>query len=83
MTTHDAIVIGAGPNGLVAANHLADAGWSVLVLEAQDEVGGAVKSARDVHPDFEPRPQDDRLRGQQGNAVLGIVRNLRRTVSRR
>lgn len=54
MTTHghDAVVIGAGPNGLVAANHLADAGWSVLVLEAQDEVGGAVKSARDVHPDF-------------------------------
>ncbi|MET1038602.1 MAG: FAD-dependent oxidoreductase, partial [Aeromicrobium sp.] len=50
--THDAIVIGAGPNGLVAANHLADAGWTVLVLEAQSEVGGAVKSARDVHPDF-------------------------------
>ncbi|KQX74733.1 NAD(P)/FAD-dependent oxidoreductase [Aeromicrobium sp. Root472D3] len=49
---HDAVVIGAGPNGLVAANHLADAGWSVLVLEAQDEVGGAVKSDRDVHPDF-------------------------------
>jgi phytoene dehydrogenase-like protein len=49
---HDAVVIGAGPNGLVAANHLADAGWSVLVLEAQDEVGGAVKSASDVHPGF-------------------------------
>jgi phytoene dehydrogenase-like protein len=49
---HDAIVIGAGPNGLVAANHLADAGWSVLVLEAQTEVGGAVKSSREVHPDF-------------------------------
>ncbi|MET0468213.1 MAG: NAD(P)/FAD-dependent oxidoreductase [Aeromicrobium sp.] len=49
---HDAIVIGAGPNGLVAANHLADAGWTVLVLEAQSEVGGAVTSARDVHPDF-------------------------------
>ena len=49
---HDAVVIGAGPNGLVAANHLADAGWSVVVLEAQDEIGGAVKSARDVHPDF-------------------------------
>ncbi|MFY0409362.1 SDR family NAD(P)-dependent oxidoreductase [Solicola sp. PLA-1-18] len=30
-----------------------------------------------------PRPQDDRLRGQQGNAVLGIVRNLRRRVGRR
>lgn len=42
--TFDAIVIGAGPNGLVAANALADAGWDVLVLEAQAEVGGAVRS---------------------------------------
>ncbi len=41
----DAIVIGAGPNGLVAANLLADAGWSVEVLEAQDRPGGAVKSS--------------------------------------
>lgn len=48
----DAIVIGAGPNGLTAANHLADAGWSVLVLEAAPEVGGAVHSSRDLHPDF-------------------------------
>lgn len=50
--TVDAVVIGAGPNGLVAANHLIDAGWSVLVLEAQPKVGGAVQSLRDVHPDF-------------------------------
>ena len=40
----DAVVIGAGQNGLVAANVLADAGWDVLVLEEQDEPGGAVKS---------------------------------------
>ena len=40
----DAIVVGAGHNGLVAANLLADAGWSVLVLEAQPEPGGAVRS---------------------------------------
>ncbi len=52
MTTYDAIVIGSGPNGLVAANHLVDAGWSVLVLEGQPELGGAVRSARDVHEDF-------------------------------
>ncbi|MEV0599913.1 NAD(P)/FAD-dependent oxidoreductase [Streptomyces sp. NPDC050315] len=48
----DAVVIGAGPNGLVAANLLADAGWSVTVLEAQPEPGGAVRSDRGVHPDY-------------------------------
>jgi len=50
--SYDAVVIGAGPNGLVAANHLLDRGWSVLVLEAQPGVGGAVRSADDVHPGF-------------------------------
>ena len=39
------MVIGAGHNGLVAASMLADAGWDVLVLEAQPEPGGAVRSA--------------------------------------
>ena len=48
----DAVVIGAGPNGLVAANLLADEGWSVEVLEAQSEPGGAVRSDRGVHPDY-------------------------------
>lgn len=43
--TADAVVIGAGPNGLVAANVLADAGWDVVVLEEQPEPGGAVRSA--------------------------------------
>ncbi|MFB7666302.1 phytoene desaturase family protein [Kitasatospora sp. NPDC056138] len=48
----DAIVVGAGPNGLVAANLLADAGWEVDVLEAQDVPGGAVRSDRGVDPAF-------------------------------
>jgi phytoene dehydrogenase-like protein len=50
--TADAIVIGAGPNGLVAANALADAGWDVLLLEANDDVGGAVRSAEVTAPGF-------------------------------
>lgn len=50
MTQADAVVIGSGPNGLVAATLLADAGWDVLVVEEQDHVGGAVASAADVHP---------------------------------
>jgi len=39
------MVIGAGHNGLVAAARRADAGWDVLLLEAQPAPGGVVKSA--------------------------------------
>jgi phytoene dehydrogenase-like protein len=52
VTAADAIVVGAGPNGLVAANHLADRGWDVLVLEAGPEPGGAVRSAEVTAPGF-------------------------------
>lgn len=45
------MVIGAGPNGLVAANLLAGGGRTVEVLEAQPAPGGAVRSDRGVHPD--------------------------------
>jgi phytoene dehydrogenase-like protein len=50
--TVDAVVVGAGPNGLVAANVLADAGWDVLVVEAQPEPGGAVRSSELLEPGF-------------------------------
>jgi phytoene dehydrogenase-like protein len=48
----DAVVIGSGPNGLVAANLLADAGWSVLVLEEQPTLGGAVHSDSELGEGF-------------------------------
>jgi phytoene dehydrogenase-like protein len=48
----DAIVIGAGPNGLVAANLLADRDWDVVVYEAAPEPGGAVRSGELIEPGF-------------------------------
>ena len=48
----DAVVIGAGHNGLVAANLLADAGWEVVVCEATADAGGAVRSAEVTAPGY-------------------------------
>ncbi|HLI23812.1 MAG TPA: NAD(P)/FAD-dependent oxidoreductase, partial [Acidimicrobiales bacterium] len=50
--TADAVVVGAGPNGLVCANVLVDAGWDVVVLEAQPAPGGAVSSGSYLGPGF-------------------------------
>jgi phytoene dehydrogenase-like protein len=48
----DAIVVGAGPNGLVAAAELARHGWRVLVLEAKSRPGGAVYSEEFTLPGY-------------------------------
>jgi phytoene dehydrogenase-like protein len=52
VSTVDAVVIGSGPNGLAAAIALADAGRSVLVLEAQSSAGGAVRTEGLTLPGF-------------------------------
>ena len=50
--TYDAVIIGAGHNGLAAAVHLARRGWKVGVFEAKGEAGGAVKTREVTLPGF-------------------------------
>jgi phytoene dehydrogenase-like protein len=49
--TYDAIVVGAGHNGLTAAGYLGKAGLKTLVLERRSIVGGAAVT-EEIHPDF-------------------------------
>jgi phytoene dehydrogenase-like protein len=51
-STYDAVVVGAGPNGLAAAIELARNGCSVAVLEAKETIGGGTRSAEVTLPGF-------------------------------
>src|SRR6185437_7155534 len=52
MDAFDAVVVGAGLNGLAAAMHLLERGWSVAVIEQAAEPGGAVKTREVTLPGF-------------------------------
>lgn len=49
---YDALIVGAGHNGLVAAVYLARAGWKTLALEKNERSGGAVMSGEITWPGF-------------------------------
>ncbi len=52
MPTYDAVCIGSGINSLAAAALLAKEGWSVCVLERNDWLGGAIRTAEITEPGY-------------------------------
>ncbi|HJW62122.1 MAG TPA: NAD(P)/FAD-dependent oxidoreductase, partial [Actinomycetes bacterium] len=52
MADYDAIVCGGGSNGLAAAIRLAEGGWSVCLLEANEDLGGAARTLESTLPGF-------------------------------
>jgi phytoene dehydrogenase-like protein len=68
--THDAVIVGAGHNGLTAGILLARAGWKVLILEAQTEPGGAIRTAEATLPGFRHDLYATNLNAFAGSAFI-------------
>src|ERR687892_2301679 len=49
---YDAVVVGSGPNGLAAGIELARAGASVLIIEAEDTIGGGTRTRELTLPGY-------------------------------
>lgn len=50
--SYDAVIVGSGINGLAAGVHLSRRGWKIAVLERNDVIGGAVRTAEVTLPGF-------------------------------
>jgi polyamine oxidase len=73
----DVIIVGAGISGLAAADHLAKAGYKVLVLEARDRLGGRIHTWRSNQ---DPKRFVDLgasfIHGIYGNPIVKLARQL-------
>lgn len=69
------IVIGAGIAGLTAAQQLKAKGWQVVVLEAQDKVGGRLRTNRTLGVDFDEGASW--IHGIKGNPIASLAKKAR------
>lgn len=51
-TQYDAVIVGAGPNGLAAAITLQQQGLSVLLIEGKDTIGGGMRTLELTLPGY-------------------------------